>query len=69
MLPDNLIDIVLQRAHQTDEALVEALQDASTYRFMTHVLLTQLYTQQQLRKHTEARLRQLMGLDTWRVDD
>ena len=59
------MDIVLARAHATDEALVDALQNAATYRRLTQLALAQAFGEWQHRLKVEQRLRQVMGVEAW----
>lgn len=67
-LSEALIDVALRRACEQDEAYVDALRDATTYRQIVHLVLVQLYAEHELRVRLEQRLRQVMGVEEWHAD-
>lgn len=62
MLPPEYVDALVARAVQGDEFLVDALQDAATYRYIANYALTQWHHEMELRRRTERRLREVMGM-------
>ena len=62
MLPPEYVDALVARAVQGDELLVDALQDAATYRYIATYALTQWQRELELRRKTELRIRELLQM-------
>jgi len=62
-LPPNLVDIVLAHAQADEESLVDALQDATTYRKIAHLTLAFWYEEREHRLRLERQLKNFMGVE------
>ena len=62
MLPPECVDVLLRRAAQAEDDLIDALQDAVTYRYIATRALSAWHREAQLRLRTELRLRELLGM-------
>lgn len=62
-LPPGFVDALVHRATMHDDALIDALQDAATYRALFHMTLQWWYDERQYRLRADKRLKVLMGLE------
>ena len=62
MLSPEYVDALLARAARDEEELIDALQDAATYRYIATYALTCWHQEMELRRRTERRLRDLLDM-------